>query len=53
MTYRYLLAVLDDTNLPSDQFEVINFNFGSDFHPSPKRVTDSNFAGLSSASPAR
>ena len=46
MTYRYLLAVLDDMNLPTDQFEVINFNYGSDFHPSPKGVTDSNLAGL-------
>jgi|SoiMethySBSTD1v2_1073268.scaffolds.fasta_scaffold233599_2 hypothetical protein len=44
--YRYLLAILDKTNHATDQFEVINFNYGNNFHPSPKGVTNSNFAGL-------
>jgi hypothetical protein len=45
-SYRYLLAVLDKRHYATDQFEVINFNYGNRFHPSPTGVVNTNLAGL-------
>jgi hypothetical protein len=44
--YYYRLAILDAKGYTTDQFWILNFNHGDQFHPQPSAVVNSNRAGL-------
>ncbi len=44
--YHYRLGIVDAKGYTTDEFEILNFNHGVQFHPQPSAVVNSNRAEL-------